>query len=59
MTFTCNDCGRVRHTDEARMLRGGGAVCEECSDFYRSCDVCDWYFPIYDANQTTCPDCSK
>jgi hypothetical protein len=56
--FQCAECGREKDTDQARMLRGGGAVCEDCAEEYNfvSCDSCLYYFR-YDQLLLACSGC--
>lgn len=54
--FVCANCGERRDTEEARMISGGGAVCDECSAGYRSCELCEYYFPAT-AGEKICPSC--
>lgn len=45
-SFLCEECGKEKDTDEARMLYRGGAVCETCAEIhnYVSCQECEYYF---------------
>ncbi len=54
--FICARCDKRRDMEEARMISGGGAVCEECSAEYRSCELCEYYFPA-PAGEKICPPC--
>lgn len=56
--FYCAECGKEKDTDQARMLSGGGAVCEDCAEEYNfvSCDSCLYYFR-YDQLLLACSGC--
>jgi len=57
-TFHCSDCGEEKPLDEARQLKEGGAICEDCSIGYEACDCCEFYFPIKRIYRI-CRDCRE
>ena len=54
--FICEVCRKRVEMEEARMLRGGGAVCDDCSINYPSCQLCEYYFPAK-AGEIVCQPC--
>ncbi|MDQ4123257.1 MAG: hypothetical protein M3209_17610 [Acidobacteriota bacterium] len=56
--FCCAECCKEKETEEARMLSGGGAVCEDCAEEqnFVSCDYCLYYFR-FDELLLTCKGC--
>lgn len=54
--FRCEDCGKEKDIEEARMLKGGGAICEDCSIGYEMCDCCEFWFPIK-RTERICREC--
>lgn len=59
ITFVCHECGKRKNMEEARMLKGGGAVCESCADEgYFACDCCEYYFPHHQ-ERSLCVTCKQ
>ncbi len=56
-TFSCEECHQVKDLEEARMVKGGGAVCESCADnSYFSCDCCELYYK-HEQERSACDGC--
>lgn len=60
LTFTCNKCERPIHRNYGWHLRGGGALCYECTvDTMEPCMSCENLFPIGSLNTNReCESCA-
>jgi len=55
--FTCEECGKRKPMEQARMLKPGGAICEDCyMRDYITCGTCD-YATRTNKTIEVCPDC--